>query len=277
MIKKIFFLLTIASVCSKLGYSADSLSYFSWNNSFTNKLNYAGRLVEPNQSALTTSVNYATSAGFEYSLTQYYWTKANKKLAETDAGIAYKHDLNEVYNWSAGYEHWFITKGNGENTRTLNNAFSASMDADYDCIELNVAPCLLIGKTKAFYLGADVSHSFYVDKLLCFDSIDITPTITFDWGSSTTTLQHNPMQADVSSSAVLPKGGKKNQKTATAFMMLNYDFYLPLTFYIKHFEIEPAFHYDIPVNGTATQPVSSFYYFTLAINYRLPIKHHKAN
>ncbi len=273
MMKKIFLLLTIFIIGSKLCYSADSLSYFSWNNSFTNKLNYAGRLAEPTQSALTTSLNYFTNAGFEYSLTQYYWSKTNNKLAETDAGVAYKHNLNDVYSLSAGYEHWFITKGNGENTNTLNNAFTASMDADYDWIELNIAPCLLIGKTKAFYVGADVSHSFYVDKLLCFDSIDITPTITFDWGSSTTTLQHNPKQADASSTA-LPKAGRKNQKTATSFMMLNYDFYLPITFYIRHFEIEPAFHYDIPVNGTATQPVSSFYYFTLAVNYKLPIKHH---
>ncbi len=257
----------------------DSTSFLTIENNFVNELNYSGRLVAPTptiptQWANTTAVKYQTTADFEYLLNEYYWSKAKKKLAETDMGLYYNHDSKSIFSYDFGYEHWFIAKGNGENANALNNNISGNLTADLDWISISGSSSFLFGNQKALLLNTEISHEFDVDGFWKIDSMDISPTISTDWGTATAALRHNPAvnPNDVTTTVLPTKKGGKN-KTTTNFSILNYDFYLPVTLYVSRFEIEPALHYDVPLNPAVNEILQNFFYFTVNINYKLPIKH----
>ena len=252
----------------------DSISFISIETSYTNKLNYSGRLVEPIQWANTTTVKYQTTKGFEYLVNQYYWSKANNKLAETDIGLYYNHDSKSIFSYDLGYEHWFISKGNGENVNTLNNNISGNLTADLNWISISGSSSFLFGNQKALLVNAEVSHEFDVDGFWKIDSMDISPTIFIDWGTSTVAFRHNAAANtnDLATVASSKKKGTKN-KTVTDFSILNYDFSLPATLYLNRFEFEPAIHYSVPFNPAVNEILQNFFYFTVNVNYKLPIKH----
>ncbi len=268
--QKIYFLILILP--NYLFAQNDSISFFSVENNFTNKLNYSGRMVSPTQWATTTALKYTTTKGFDYSLSEFYWSKAKNKLAETDLGLTYNHDWNDVFSGSVGYEHWFMRKGNGENINSLNNNFNAGLNADFDWINFASSTMYLFGKQKALLENIEISHDFFVDEFWKIDSMEISPTVSLDWGTTDADLRHNPAlnPEAVNQPAI---GRRGNTKSPIKFMIMSYDFYLPISFYIKHFEIEPALHYDLPFNASVGETLHDFFYFTLSVNYKLPIKH----
>jgi hypothetical protein len=121
----------------------------------------------------------------------------------------------------------------------------------------------LFGKDFGMNFTPGIFSHITIIRFADYNKIELAPEVSIFIGSETVEFQ--------SSGSIGNPPQEPTVTTDDAYGMLNTQFYFPICFYLRDFDIEFGYSVNIPTtqDKTITYPVSS--YFSLSVGYILPL------
>ena len=266
---------TVEVVKSKLDISLEGMS---------NAI-YAGRNYGVDQFGLNPCVAFNHKSGLKLSIFAYGMGKTPGLIAETDFGIGFTQKITAKFRITPGYSY-ILNKGDSANL--LNNVINLASELELDFISVGNYAAFSFGKSSAWYDEATLAK--YISLFsVAENKFSLSPTFVMVMGTkeSLATFGHGATVYKKSINKIVgngngkgggkPPAGTTTTTTTTSiskkFMVLSYDFMIPITYTYKVFSFAVIPHYDIPVNLGAEESTLSGnpFYVTAKITLSLPV------
>jgi hypothetical protein len=224
------------------------------SSDYANKVVFWGRDFGRNQFGFENEVIFKTGKGLYFNYSGYVWSAMPNKYAKYDIGLGYERQFTDRFYASVGYERWFFNNGSDYVKKALRNYLEVDLNYDLDWLTIEPSFYYMFGTVNVFQADLNINHDFYLCNVSDFGKLVIKPQVL-------TTMANQaflPVYNDY------PTGYVNENK----FKIIDFEFSVPILLSIKNLEVEPNFHYNIPVKINNEQ-ITSFFYFSAKITYNM--------
>ncbi len=219
---------------------------------YANKVVFWGRDFGEKQFGVEPYILFNTGKGFYLSAAQNYWSAMPYKFAKTDIGLGYEKQLTDRLYTSLEYERWIFYNGDEYVRNALVNSIEADVNYDLDWINIEPAFYFMFGYEHFFQTDIMIYGEYYMFSFLRAGRVYFKP----QWITTFANQTFLPLYSDYPASYIKAKN----------FKLVDFELNAPILFKLKNFEVEPIFHYNIPVKAK-NEDISSFYYFSIHLTY----------
>jgi hypothetical protein len=219
-----------------------------------NKAVFWGRTFGLNQYSIEPSLVFNTGKGLYFYNTNYYWSKdvTPNLIAKSDFGIGYEKDFTENFTASLSYEKWLYYNGDTYVKHALQNSIESQATYDFDWFNLGASAFDMFGNINVFETDFMISQEFFICSFSKYNALYFFPEFTSIFANK----NFLPIYGDI------PPSYLNNNK----FRLIDLELNLPLRIQLKNFEVQPAFHYNIPIKEP-NETVHPFNYFSVRVAY----------
>ena len=200
-----------------------------------NRAVFWGRTFGLNQYSIEPSLTFNTGKGLYLYNTNYYWSKdaTPNVIAKSDFGIGYEKNLTDNLSTSLSYERWLYYNGDTYVKHAIQNSIEGQAMYDFDWFNLESAVTYMAGTINVFETDFNISQEFFLCSFHKYCGLYFFPEFTSIFANK----NFLPIYTDIPSNFV------NNNK----FRLIDLELNLPLRLEIKNLQIEPNFHYNIPI------------------------------
>ena len=227
----------------------------------SNKAVFWGRTFGLNQYSAEPSIVFNTGQGFYLYNTNYYWSDDVEPnlIAKSDLGMGYERYLTENLSASLSYEKWIYYNGDDYVKHAIQN--SLELQASYELPWLNLVSSgyYMFGNIDIFEGDFSINQEYHICSFTPRHRVYFTPQLTSIFANK----NFLPIYSEI------PSNFDNNNR----FRLINLELTFPLRIQLKDFEIEPTFHYNMPIQQP-NENVHAFNYFSLKLIYNLYFDKH---
>ena len=219
-----------------------------------NKAVFWGRTFGLNQYSIEPSLTFNTGKGLYFYNTNYYWSKdaAPNLIAKSDFGIGYEKDLTKNLSASLSYEKWLYYNGDYYVKHAIQNSIELQATYDLDWFNVGSSAYYMFGNINVLETDFTLSQEFFLFSFSKQYGLYFFPEFTSIFANK----NFLPIYGDI------PTSFQNN----TTYRLIDLELNLPLRLQLKKFEIEPNFHYNIPIKQP-NENVHPFSYYSLKLTY----------
>ena len=191
-----------------------------------------------------TTLTYTAKNGLYGSVELYNLLNTPTALDETDLTVGWDHDLSETLDASLSYSRFFFPTNSELVKSNVNNAFDASLGQDWGAFYSRLSATYLFGKNTSKgdgFLILENSRSFETKR--GFGSKDyfaVEPVVSLAAGT-----QSFAEAAVTRRKGNVPGAAVRNVRR---FGLVDYEFGLPVSYYVGKLELSAGWRYVVPVN-----------------------------
>jgi hypothetical protein len=228
----------------------------------SNKAVFWGRTFGLNQYSMEPSLLFNTGKGLFLYNSNYFWSEdaSPNIIAKSDFGIGYERDLTERLSASVSYERWLYYNGDTYVKHAIQNSAEAQVFYDFDFVNLETAVYYMFGNVNILETDVNISQEFFLLSFSKHSALYLFPEVTSIFANK----NFLPIYSD------FPSNFNNNNQ----FRLIDLELNIPLRLQLKNIEIEPNFHYNVPIQQV-NEIVKPFGYFSLRLSYNLHFDKHK--
>jgi hypothetical protein len=242
---------SIASLIDSLKESVPSLEL---STEYENKVVFWGRDFGLPQYGINPGFIFKTGVGFYFYGFNHYWSAMPNILSKTDLGIGFEKQVTEKFYFSLAYENWTFYYKDKFFQNALKNYLEAQISYNLQGVNIEPTVYYMFGSQQIFQADLSINKELFITDLFNRGDLSVSPSAT----------------AIFASQNFLPLYSYSNIRFArgNAVKLVDYDFSLPFKFQFHYLNIEPAFHYNIPV-ALPKEVIDSYFYFTIRLAYTI--------
>jgi hypothetical protein len=218
---------------------------------YVSLVSYNGRTEGIEQYGLSPSVTAHFGKGWSLSYEGAVWSAANPKYAFSSIGLAKKFEVGESFEGSIGYSRWLFHTNKAATNGDFGNIIDLETNWNIGDFTFGNTSSVLFGTSRALFLQPSLTYEWSgrFGKARSF-KWSLKPSVTGDYGNDVPTKL----------------GGRALVRAArkSSFKVLNYDAALAGSLAYKKTDFSITYHYDVPVNTVAPNPVNPFSYWEVS-------------
>ena len=228
----------------------------------SNKAVFWGRTFGLDQYSMEPSLLFNTGKGLFLYNTNYFWSEdaSPNLIAKSDFGIGYERDLTDQLSASLSYERWLYYNGDTYVKHAIQNSAEAQVFYDFDFVNLETSVYYMFGNVNILETDVNISQEFFLLSFSKHSALYLFPEVTSIFANK----NFLPIYSDFPS----------NFNNNNHFRLIDLELNIPLRLQLKNIEIEPNFHYNVPIQQ-ANEVVKPFGYFSIRLAYNLYFDRHK--
>lgn len=244
------------SITSIIDSLKEEMPSFEISLDAANKAVFWGRTFGLNQYSAEPALVFKTGKGLYFYNTNYYWSKdaLPYTIAKSDFGIGYEKSFTEDFSASLSYERWLYYNGDNYVKHALQNSIESQAVYDFEWFNLESSVFYMFGNINVIETNFNISQEFLLFSKTKVYGLYFFPEFTSIFANK----NFLPIYTDI------PGSYLNNNK----FRLIDLELILPLRLDLKNFEIEPTFHYNIPINQP-NENLHPFNYVSLRIAYNI--------
>jgi hypothetical protein len=239
-----------------LDTEAQSHFYVELGGNYTSIIAYNGRTEGVIQYGLSPSIVAHLGKGWAVNYSGDYWSATTPKFAFSTVGVSKNFDMGKTGSCTIGYSRWISHTTDVSQKSDYTGSLDIDLHWDLGNFTVGNAAYLLLGSSRALYLspylGYDWSGRLGKSRLWKWS---VNPALVVDLGNDVPTRLGNK---------ATKRPGRGNAKTR--FGLLNVDASLSASIGYKRSSVSFTYHYDLPQNTVAPNPINAFNYFEVSVN-----------
>ncbi|MEN9610724.1 MAG: hypothetical protein RLZZ628_1538 [Bacteroidota bacterium] len=231
---------------------AESKPRLEIGGSYVSLVSFNGRTEGIEQYGLSPTVTAHLGKGWSLAYEGAIWSATSPKYAFSSIGLTKTFEAGEFFEGSIGYSRWLLHN----NTAIKKGDFSNNIDLDTHWnlgdFQLGNTATILFGTGRALFFEPTISYEWSgrwgKERLFKWN---LKPMFTADYG--------NDVATKLGARALARNTNKKSVK------ILNYDAALEGKLTYKATDCAITYHYDLPQNTIAPNPVNPFSYWEVSV------------
>lgn len=191
------------------------------------------------------TLTYTAKSGLYGSVEFYNLLNTPTALDETDLTVGWDHDLGKTLDVSLSYSRFFFPTNSELVKSSVNNAFNAGLGQDWGAFYSRLSATYLFGGTASRgdgFLILENSRSFETKHGFGEnDYFAVEPVVSIAAGTQ-----------EFAETALTKRNKGKNSvsvvRSVRRFGLVDYEFGLPVSYYVGKLELSAGWRYVVPVN-----------------------------
>jgi hypothetical protein len=215
---------------------------------YVSLVSYNGRTEGIEQYGLSPSVAAHFGKGWSLSYEGAVWSAADPKYAFSSISLNKKFEIGESFEGSIGYSRWLFHTNQAAKKGDLGNNIDVETNWNIGDFTFGNTLSVLFGTGRALFLQPSLTYEwsgrFGKERLFKWT---LKPAVIGDYGNDVATRL---------GARALVRAARRN-----SFKVLNYDASLVGGLAYKQADFSITYHYDMPVNTVAPNPINPFSYW----------------
>ena len=280
--------LSILDFIDSLMNTEYSISALSVRAGYISNITNAGRDFGIEQYGLSGGIAYYHKSGFFGDISGFWNSDLEPAFNPLVVSAGYMLSNISKFSLTASYDHYFYFNGNDslDYYFPLTNSLNISPYLDLKFLSLGVNYSFLFGDKTAHRIRPDLYANISFSNVGFIDKIQILPGASMYWGNEdviTQNTQYLDLRDFIQEVGLIRfrtlyrRYGNKlieyiyQQDVKNVFGLLNYNFSVPVNFYIGRFTLSCSYFYNIPVALPGEEiDLSPNSYFSASLSYSIP-------
>ena len=193
------------------------------------------------------ALTYTAKSGFYGSVEFYNLLNTPPALAETDLTVGWEHDLGKTTDLSLSYSHFFFPASSELVKSSVSNAFDTGLGQDWGAFYSRLSATYLFGSAAGKgdgFLTLENSRSFETKHGFGqHDYFAVEPVVSITAGT-----QSFAEAALTKRNKGKGKGNLPVARSVRRFGLVDYEFGIPVSYYVGKLELSAGWRYVVPVN-----------------------------